>query len=35
MFAITMGISRLIFGKYGEKMDLMKFMILLMVQTLR
>ena len=26
MFAITMGISRLIFGKYGEKMDLMKFM---------
>lgn len=27
MFAITMGISRMIFGKYGEKMDLMKFMI--------
>ena len=26
MFAITMGISRLIFGKYGEKMDLIKFM---------
>lgn len=26
IFAITMGISRLIFGKYGEKMDLMKFM---------
>ena len=27
MFAVTMGISRVIFGKYGEKMDLMKFMI--------
>ena len=26
MFAITMGISRMIFGKYGDKMDLMKFM---------
>lgn len=26
MFAIMMGISRVIFGKYGEKMDLMKFM---------
>ena len=26
MFAITMGISRIIFGKYGEKMNLMKFM---------
>ena len=26
MFAITMGISRVIFGKYGDKMDLMKFM---------
>ena len=23
---ITMGISRVIFGKYGDKMDLMKFM---------
>ena len=23
MFAITMGISRMIFGKYGDKMDLM------------
>ena len=27
MFAVTMGISRVIFGKYGDKMDLMKFMI--------
>lgn len=26
MFAITMGISRVIFGKYGSRMDLMKFM---------
>ena len=26
MFAVTMGISRSIFGKYGEKMNLMKFM---------
>lgn len=26
MFAITMGISRIIFGKYGGEMDLMKFM---------
>lgn len=26
MFAVTMGISRMIFGKYGGKMDLMKFM---------
>ena len=26
MFAVTMGISRVIFGKYGERMDLMKFM---------
>lgn len=26
MFAVTMGISRLIFGKYGDRMDLMKFM---------
>lgn len=27
MFAVTMGISRVIFGKYGSKLDLMKFMI--------
>lgn len=27
MFAITMGISRVIFGKYGEKLDLMRFMM--------
>lgn len=27
MFAVTMGISRVIFGKYGDKIDLMKFMI--------
>lgn len=27
LFAVAMGISRVIFGKYGEKMDLMKFMI--------
>ena len=27
MFAITMGISRVIYGKYGDKMDLMKFML--------
>lgn len=26
MFAITMGVSRVIFGKYGDKLDLMKFM---------
>ena len=26
MFAVTMGISRMIFGKYGERLDLMKFM---------
>ena len=26
MFAVTMGISRIIFGKYGDKLDLMKFM---------
>lgn len=26
MFAVTMGISRVIFGKYGGRMDLMKFM---------
>ncbi len=26
MFAFTMGISRIIFGKYGDRMDLMKFM---------
>lgn len=26
MFAVTMGISRVIFGKYGDRMDLMKFM---------
>lgn len=26
MFAITMGISRVIFGKYGDKLDLMRFM---------
>lgn len=26
MFAITMGISRMIFGKYGERLDLIKFM---------
>lgn len=26
MFAVTMGISRVIFGKYGHKIDLMKFM---------
>lgn len=26
MFAVTMGVSRIIFGKYGGKMDLMKFM---------
>ena len=26
MFAVTMGISRVLFGKYGEQMDLMKFM---------
>lgn len=26
MFAVTMGISRVIFGKYGDKMDLIKFM---------
>ena len=25
MFAVTMGISRIIFGKYGEQLDLMKF----------
>lgn len=27
MFAVTMGISRVIFGKYGNRLDLMKFMI--------
>ena len=27
LFAIMMGISRSFYGKYGEKMDLMKFMI--------
>ncbi|MDE6993854.1 MAG: MFS transporter [Lachnospiraceae bacterium] len=27
MFAITMGISRTIYGKYGDRMDLMKFML--------
>ena len=27
MFAVTMGISRTLFGKYGEKLDLKKFMI--------
>lgn len=27
MFAITMGISRVIYGKYGDRMDLMKFML--------
>ena len=27
MFAITMGICRVIFGKFGDRMDLMKFMI--------
>ncbi len=26
MFAVTMGISRVIYGKYGDRMDLMKFM---------
>ncbi len=26
MFAVTMGISRVIFGKYGDKMNLMEFM---------
>lgn len=27
MFAITMGISRVLFGKYGDRLDLMRFMI--------
>ncbi|MCI9143404.1 MAG: MFS transporter [Lachnospiraceae bacterium] len=27
MFAITMGICRVIFGKFGDRMDLMKFML--------
>ena len=27
MFAITMGISRIIFGKYGDRLDLMRFMM--------
>ena len=27
MFAVMMGISRVIYGKYGEKLNLMKFMI--------
>ena len=27
LFAVTMGISRVFYGKYGEKMDLMKFMM--------
>ena len=26
MFAVTMGINRIIFGKYGEKMNLVKYM---------
>lgn len=26
MFAITMGVSRVIFGKYGDRLDLMRFM---------
>ena len=27
MFAVTMGISRVIYGKYGDRLDLMKFML--------
>ena len=27
MFAVTMGISRVIYGKFGEKLNLMKFMV--------
>lgn len=27
LFAVTMGISRVFYGKFGEKMDLMKFMV--------
>ncbi|MCM1267176.1 MAG: MFS transporter [Bacteroidales bacterium] len=27
LFAVTMGISRVIFGKFGDRLDLMKFMI--------
>lgn len=27
LFAVTMGLSRLLYGKYGEKIDLLKFMI--------
>lgn len=27
LFAVAMGISRLFYGKYGEKIDLMKFML--------
>lgn len=27
LFAVTMGVSRVIFGKYGDRLDLMKFMI--------
>ncbi len=27
MFAITMGVSRIIFGKYGDRLDLMRFMV--------
>lgn len=27
MFAVTMGISRVIFGRYGKQLDLMKFMV--------
>lgn len=27
MFAITMGVSRVIFGKYGDRLDLMRFMV--------
>ena len=27
LFAVTMGISRVIFGKYGEKLDLMNYMV--------
>jgi len=27
MFAITMGISRVIYGKFGEKMNLKSFML--------
>lgn len=27
MFAITMGVSRIIFGKYGDRLELMRFMV--------